>query len=373
VRRGGVYVYVPAVDESWRPYTLGHWEYTNRYGWLWISEEPFGWATYHYGRWGFDEELGWFWVPATEWAPAWVSWRRSDNYVGWAPLPPDRDMGLAIDIDIDSDRYADRYWAVVPAPEFLAPRLDRIVVRFGDTRFKRVFRDTRPLGRVKIVNKIVINDVIKVNDIERVTHKKVRAKEVREVNNAERAGKSGGDTVDVFAPKVERTANAKPKAVMAVEDVSRKRKKQKTTTDNAMPEEQTGQPGTTAEQGTVVTKKKKNEQATGVPEESNQPQVLKKKKKQMQQQNASESIGDEQTGQQVGKKKRRVLDQSQGEIGSVDEQGATGQVLKRKQKRNDKAMQQLQDGQPSEQSGVGTNQDRKAKKKCVAGAENCPG
>ena len=47
------YVWVPrAVGVEWRPYTRGHWAYTRQYGWLWVSDEPFGWATYHYGRWG---------------------------------------------------------------------------------------------------------------------------------------------------------------------------------------------------------------------------------------------------------------------------------------------------------------------------------
>jgi hypothetical protein len=33
-------------SRSWRPYTNGHWVYTDA-GWTWISDEPFGWATYH--------------------------------------------------------------------------------------------------------------------------------------------------------------------------------------------------------------------------------------------------------------------------------------------------------------------------------------
>ena len=73
---------------SWRPYVDGHWAYTN-YGWTWVSNEPFGWATYHYGRWTRVRGLGWVWVPGSEWAPAWVSWRRNDRHVGWAPLPPE--------------------------------------------------------------------------------------------------------------------------------------------------------------------------------------------------------------------------------------------------------------------------------------------
>ncbi len=40
------YVFVPAdVRAGWRPYTLGHWVNTDRFGWTWVSDEPFGWAT----------------------------------------------------------------------------------------------------------------------------------------------------------------------------------------------------------------------------------------------------------------------------------------------------------------------------------------
>src|SRR5207245_161040 len=72
-----------AQSRTWRPYTDGHWVYTD-VGWTWVSEEPFGWATYHYGRWTRLRNIGWVWVPGDEWAPAWVSWRKSSDYVGWA-------------------------------------------------------------------------------------------------------------------------------------------------------------------------------------------------------------------------------------------------------------------------------------------------
>ncbi|WP_395717270.1 DUF6600 domain-containing protein [Prosthecobacter sp.] len=73
----------------WRPYVDGCWVWSSL-GWTWQSNEPFGWATYHYGRWVNLSRYGWVWVPGHEWAPAWVSWRQSRDYVGWAPLPPDR-------------------------------------------------------------------------------------------------------------------------------------------------------------------------------------------------------------------------------------------------------------------------------------------
>jgi hypothetical protein len=75
------------VTAEWRPYSQGHWEYTD-VGWYWISDEPFGWATFHYGSWVNDPQYGWIWIPGIEWSPAWVVWRESDTYIGWAPCGP---------------------------------------------------------------------------------------------------------------------------------------------------------------------------------------------------------------------------------------------------------------------------------------------
>ncbi len=85
------YVWRPQIviqNRDWRPYTMGRWAYTD-YGWTWISSEPFGWATYHYGRWILLRNSGWCWIPGNQWAPAWVCWKSSGDYVGWAPLPPE--------------------------------------------------------------------------------------------------------------------------------------------------------------------------------------------------------------------------------------------------------------------------------------------
>ena len=76
------WVFVPDVEPGWRPYTRGHWVYTDRHGWLWVSNERFGWATFHYGRWGYGRDIGWYWVPGRRWAPAWVAWSRDDEDIG---------------------------------------------------------------------------------------------------------------------------------------------------------------------------------------------------------------------------------------------------------------------------------------------------
>ncbi|MBV9260945.1 MAG: hypothetical protein JO205_06190, partial [Pseudolabrys sp.] len=108
-------VWVPfGKPRGWRPYTVGHWVYTEEWGWYWVSDEDeqdWGWLTFHYGRWVFIRRLGWAWMPGEEWAPAWVNWRASDDYVGWAPLPPD-------DIYDEYDT-VDDYWTFLP-PRYMA-------------------------------------------------------------------------------------------------------------------------------------------------------------------------------------------------------------------------------------------------------------
>jgi Family of unknown function (DUF6600) len=112
-------VWVP-FDRSrgWRPYSIGHWVYTDEWGWYWISEqdeEDWGWITYHYGRWARNAQLGWFWIPGNEWAPAWVNWRDSDEAIGWAPMPPDDEIDIYDDNPIYWTFIAPRY-LFLPAP-----------------------------------------------------------------------------------------------------------------------------------------------------------------------------------------------------------------------------------------------------------------
>ncbi len=137
-------VWVPAgIPPDWRPYEYGHWVYTDDWGWYWVSDDVeanWGWVVYHYGRWAFERGFGWFWVPGDEWAPAWVNWRYGDEYVGWAPLPPDELVGAY--------EAEPTYWVFVPGRYLAAPRVRTYVVP--------VYRRSVILRTTNIVNRTVV-------------------------------------------------------------------------------------------------------------------------------------------------------------------------------------------------------------------------
>jgi hypothetical protein len=154
------YVWQPRAaseSRSWRPYADGRWVYTDA-GWMWISEEPFGWATYHYGRWTRLRGIGWVWVPGDEWAPAWVSWRVSNDYVGWAPLPPEAQFEARVGIHNWADNYYDigpEQYCFVPTREIGTERLERVVV--PPEQNVTIVNQTTNVTNITYNNTVVVN------------------------------------------------------------------------------------------------------------------------------------------------------------------------------------------------------------------------
>ncbi len=109
------YVWMPNVPSGFTPYgTNGYWVLTNE-GWAWVSNYSWGWAPFHYGRWFYEPSYGWLWAPGYEWGPGWVTWRRSNDYYGWAPIGP----GVSVDLAY-SNRYNIPYnrWTFVRDRDF---------------------------------------------------------------------------------------------------------------------------------------------------------------------------------------------------------------------------------------------------------------
>ena len=162
------------VDRNWRPYSDGHWLYTDA-GWTWDSEEPYSWAVYHYGRWARVAQVGWVWVPGTEWGPAWVSWRRSARHVGWAPLPPDAEfrhsIGFSTRVDADYDIGPTNY-SFVEVRNFGAPRLRTVIIEPRENI--TIIRQTTNITRITYVNNIVYNEGPQYDVISRESAQPIR-------------------------------------------------------------------------------------------------------------------------------------------------------------------------------------------------------
>ena len=209
------FVWQPREAQSgqWRPYLNGRWVYTD-VGWTWVSAEPFGWATYHYGRWTRLRDVGWVWVPGEEWAPAWVSWRKSDDYVGWAPLPPEARFDHTIGIRNWADNYYDigpTQYCFVPVAHFGAERLEQTVA--PPEQNVTIINRTTNITNVTFNNMTVVNegpnyDELRSHSEVPIERLKLERKQTVDTARAPQASVIKGEVLELTAPVVRRARPA---------------------------------------------------------------------------------------------------------------------------------------------------------------------
>jgi hypothetical protein len=214
------YVWQPNESErsrNWRPYTNGRWVYTDA-GWTWDSEEPFGWATYHYGRWARLRSVGWVWIPGDEWAPAWVSWRKSDDYVGWAPLPPeahfDRGRGIHNWADNSYDIGPNQY-CFVATNDFGAQRTERAIVPVE--RNVTIVSQTINVTNITYNNTTIVNEGPNYEELRKRTREpiqRLRLDRQQRFENENAHAVVRGEAIEMLAPAiVPARAAERPRAV----------------------------------------------------------------------------------------------------------------------------------------------------------------
>jgi hypothetical protein len=193
-REGYGAVWVPRTAPGWRPYTSGHWAYTDQ-GWAWVADESWGWAPFHYGRWFYDAEIGWGWVPGTVWAPAWVAWRHGGGYLGWAPLPPAVGFTLAAGLVFGGVEITPGFYTFVSERNILAPRVGVVIVR--STENVTIVRNTTNITNYTMVNNRIVDRGVAVERIEQVT-----GRPVRQVTVASMMSTTGGRRGAFYQPAV---------------------------------------------------------------------------------------------------------------------------------------------------------------------------
>ncbi len=203
------WVWMPtSVPAGWRPYTHGSWALTD-WGWTWDSNWDWGWAPFHYGRWIDDDQYGWLWLPGVEWGPAWVLWNEGDDWIGWAPLPPqvgwNPDSGLRFG-HLDRDRTVPpRDFVFVRREHFADHDLDRdIAPRPHNVSIAPLTRD---VTRYEAVNGEVVDRSIPPERIEKAIGHPIRRMRVEDVDSVEhfhtvRSGTAAG-SMPMYRPRIE--------------------------------------------------------------------------------------------------------------------------------------------------------------------------
>ena len=209
------YVWVPRrTDYRWRPYTHGRWAWTNS-GWTWISYYDWGWIPFHYGRWGWERRLGWYWVPGTIWAPAWVTWRWGNMYIGWAPLPPHVEFVAGVGIGSLPYDFPDHYWVFIEGRYFQYDDFNRYVLPFE--RNRTIVRLTVQKANLSVRNRQLLNPGVDVDQVAHLTRTRVKRYEIEEGQRPQ-SSRVGGESVRIYRPAVRKNEAAKPQSFLRQEE-----------------------------------------------------------------------------------------------------------------------------------------------------------
>jgi len=205
------YVWTPRnMGYRWRPYSDGRWVWTD-YGWTWISDLDWGWIPFHYGRWGWDDDIGWFWVPGTEWGPAWVTWRSSDLYCGWAPFPPGIEFRVGMDFGSFGIDIPFRFWVFVGASHFCDSEVFPFVLPFE--RNITIINHTVIHNNFSWRGRRFVNDGIGIDTVRRLTRRDVPRYALQDTRRPGRAMVTGNQ-VQLYRPSFKENAAARPKTFL---------------------------------------------------------------------------------------------------------------------------------------------------------------
>jgi hypothetical protein len=200
---------VVVANSSWTPYCdRGHWAYTDC-GWCWVSDYSWGWAPFHYGRWFRNAHYGWCWAPDTVWGPAWVSWRYSDAYCGWAPLPPSACYRPGFGFTYYGHSVGFGFTFGLGVNHFTFVGMDHFHDR-NPGRFRVTHREVTKIYNTTIINNQIIrggnhnliNRGVPVDRVARATHQDIRPIRIRADADGPRAPQLGRDgrSLAVYRP-----------------------------------------------------------------------------------------------------------------------------------------------------------------------------
>ncbi|MDP1622195.1 MAG: hypothetical protein Q8M08_07635 [Bacteroidales bacterium] len=204
------YVWIPDVAPGFVPYsTNGYWIFTNE-GWTWVSDYSWGWAPFHYGRWYVDERYGPMWVPDREWGPGWVTWRRSGDFYGWAPIGP----GVSLHIAYGDGYYVPNYqWTFVRDRDFGRTNINQYYI--NNSYNVTIINNSTVINNTRVdrSRNVTYNAGPQRDEVERRAGKKFIPVAIQE---SARPGQNlNKDRLQIYRPQVQRNTTTERQAAPA--------------------------------------------------------------------------------------------------------------------------------------------------------------
>ena len=126
------------------------------------------------------------WVPGSTWGPAWVSWRYTDSYCGWAPLPPaaryesygfyyqSSRVGIGFDFGLHHDNYT-----FIPTSRFC----DRTPYRHyvSGSHSRNIYNNSTVINNYYVNNNTIINEGIGRDTVAKATRSEVTKVAIRDL------------------------------------------------------------------------------------------------------------------------------------------------------------------------------------------------
>ena len=305
------YAWIPDAGPDFVPYsTDGHWVLSD-YGWTWVSDYEWGWAPFHYGRWDYDNYYGWLWIPDNQWGPAWVNWRQSEGYYGWAPMEPGISLSIGFGRAYSS---SNDHWMFVRDRDFERPDIDRYYVNRTD--HARIVRNSTMIRSTYIDNSRHTTYVTGParGDIQRVTGRQIKPVSIRENSRPGQQRMNNGQ-LEMYRPQVNNNNNrerkAAPSRITNLKDVKR-------------PSERSG------------ANQQRNANPANNSERQQQPQQQRQQQQREQQQGQQQQRQQQQREQQQGQQQQRQQQQQ-------------GQQQQRQQQQDAQQQREQQQGQQQQQ------------------------
>ncbi len=353
-------VFIPE-QAQYVPYTNGHWEYTD-IGFVWVSDEPFAWATSHYGRWAYSNAYNrWAWLPDTQWGPAWVEWRETGDYFGWAPLAPDVVINVGYQPPIEAWHYCPAaHITDVNIVNYYVPR-ERVVA---------IHREARPIeARATIANRRVIvgpppaklrehRIAVKATPINRVDARSVGVLKAAEARAAEDRARERKQVVDEQNRKrIE--ANAALRDVQQRERVQQQQQRERVQQQQQRERVQQQQQQRERVQQQQQQRERVQQQQQREQEQRERQNVLQQQQRE-QEQRERQNVLQQQQREQEQRERQNVLQQQRREQEQRERQNVRQQQQREQEQRErQNVLQQQQRERQDTQQQQGERQDRR--------------